>query len=152
MYSSMEVKMIKKSSEGKKHKIKFHLQGFLWLFSVSPGDDMDVKSEQVNRSSVLVKWTFPLPGSSPDVHLLRWRTKGATGTGFSKETVGSLLVFCWWLKQTCVGIYCLCKSQMQALGALVCKDVCTDLGLYQMLLNNGGVGAENPLISCESVL
>lgn len=41
--------MLKKSSSGK-HEIKFHLQGFLSLFSVSPGDDMDLRTEQVNRS------------------------------------------------------------------------------------------------------
>lgn len=57
---------------------------------------MDVKSGQVNRSSVLVKGKLQSPGSPPDVHLLRRRTKGARlkpGAGFSKETVGSLLVF-----------------------------------------------------------
>lgn len=140
----------------KEKNIKFHLQGFLWLFSVSPGDDMDVRTEQVNRSSVLVKWNLQLPGSSPDVHLLGCWTKEVRlkpEAGFSKEILSSLLVFCWWLKQTYTGIYCLYKSQMQALRALVCKDVCTDLGPYQMLLRNRGREAENILnhlhLSCR---
>lgn len=113
----------------KEKNIKFHLQGFLWLFSVSPGDDMDVRTEQVNRSSVLVRWNLQSPGSSPDVHLLGCWTKEVRlkpEAGFSKEILSSLLVFCWWLKQTYTGSYCLYKSQMQALRALVCKDVCTD--------------------------
>lgn len=29
MYPSMEVNILKESSEGKKHKVKFHLQGLL---------------------------------------------------------------------------------------------------------------------------
>lgn len=58
---------------------------------------MDVRPEQVNRSSVLVKCNLQLPGSSPDVHLLGWRTKEVRlkpGAGFSKEILLSLLVFC----------------------------------------------------------
>lgn len=135
-----------------KHKIKFHLQGVLGLSSVSPGDDMDVGSAQVNRSSVPVKWKLQSPGSSPGAHLLRRRTKGARlqpGAGFSRETVGSLLVFCGWLKQTCIGIYCLYKSQLQALRALVCKDVCTDLGAVPNAAPpRGGGGWKYPQFVC----
>lgn len=85
----------------------------------------------------LVKWNLQFTRQLPCCASSGSRTKEARlepEAGFSKEILLSLLVFCWWLLQTCIRIYCLYKSQMQALRALVCKDVCTDLGPYQVLL------------------
>ena len=138
MYPSTEVKILKKSSEGKKHQvvpptgIPLTIFGESWRWHGC--GHWASRTEQKLR---LVKWNLQFTRQLPCCASSGSRTKEARlepEAGFSKEILLSLLVFCWWLLQTCIRIYCLYKSQMQALRALVCKDVCTDLGPYQVLL------------------
>lgn len=44
------------------------------------------------------------------------RSEVEARAGFPQETALSLLVFCWWLKQTSIGIYCLCTAKSQLPG------------------------------------
>lgn len=63
---------------------------------------------------------------------------------FFQRNVLSLLVFCWWFKQTYIGIYCLYKSKCKLLGALIQRCMHRS-GAIPNAIRAGGGGCETEI-------